>query len=270
MLATIKYNSMKEMKTKMKLFIQLLFLFASATTLFAQEQFILDNKTGYCKLFLKDGKLVGACTKSFFKEFEISLTNPKLDSINLFKQLPLFGKASVSYIPNSKEKVDYQLDVKYELTNRQGFPQILMKTSDGWFAMDNLKIYSDSIEFEMDNDPEPPVTESDLLIIRKTMELLKDEKQWNRNDDRKCKEDAENKTYSLFCALYAASVEEVGTYDHRKAVMQMIRKTIVEMYPNKELEHRLRDFNNLPETNHTVLMDLLTRVESQVIKALEK
>ncbi len=254
----------------MKFFILLLFLFKSSTTLFAQEQFILDNKTAYCKLLLKNGMLVGECKNSFFKELEINLTNPKLDSINLFKQLPLFGKAKISYIPNSKEKVDYQLDVTYELTNRLGFAQVLMKTSDGWFTMDNLKIYNDSIVFEMENDPDPPVTESDLLIIRKTITLLKDENNWNRNDDRKCKDDVENKVYSLFCALNVASVEVVGSYDHRKAVLQMIRKTIVEIYPRKELEHRLRDFNNLPETKHTVLMDLLTRVEAQVIKELKK
>ena len=247
----------------------LLLLFKSSTALFAQEQFILDNKTAYCQLFLKEGKLVGACEKSFFIEFEINLTNPKLDSLNLFKQLPLSGKARISYIPNSKEKVDYQVDVEYELTHRQGFPQILMKTSDGWFAMDHLKIFSDRIEFEMDNDPDPPVTESDLLIIRKTITLLKEEKQWNRNDDRKCKDDVENQKYSLFCALHTASVDVSGSYDHRKAVLQIIRKTIVEIYPSKVLEHRLRDFNNLPETNHAVLMDLLTRVENQVIKELK-
>lgn len=253
----------------MKFYIILLVLFKSSIALFAQEQFILDNKTAYCKLLLKKDKLVGECTKSFFKEFEINLTNPKLDSVNLFKQLPLVGKAKVSYIPNSKEKVDYQLNVKYELTNRQGFPQILIKTSDGWFAMNNLKIYSDNITFEMDNDPEPPVTESDLMIIRKTIELLKDEKDWNRNDDRQCKDDIENKTYSLFCALHVASVEVAGSYDHRKAVLQIIRKTIVDIYPQKKLEHRLRDFNNLPETDHTILMDLLIRVENQVIKELK-
>ena len=254
----------------MKFYTLLLLLLNLSIPLLAQEQFILDNKTAHCKLLLKDGKLIGACTTSFFTEFEINLTNPKLDSVSLFQQLPLSGKARVSYIPNSKEKVDYQLDVKYELTNRQGFPQILMKTSDGWFAMDSLKIHSDHIEFEMDNDPEPPLTASDLLIIRRTITLLKDEKNWNRNDDRKCKDDIANKTYSLFCALHLASVEVAGSYDHRKAVLQMIRKTIVEIYPNKELEHRLRDFNNLPETNHAVLMDLLTRVENQVINELEK
>lgn len=252
----------------MKFYI-LFFLFTSSTLLFAQEQFILDNKTAYCKLALKQDKLIGECTKCFFKAFEINLTHPKLDSINLFEQLPLIGKAQISYIPNSKEIMDYQVDVKYELTNRQGFPQILIKTSDGWFAMDNLKIFSDRIEFEMDNDPDPPVTESDLLIIQKTTALLKDEKNWNRNDDRKCKDDIENQKYSLFCALHMASVEAVGSYDHRKAVLQMIRKTIVEIYPNKVFEHRLRDFNNLPEIDHATLMDLLKRVENQIIKYLK-
>jgi len=253
----------------MKLYIILFVLFSTSTTLFAQEKFVLENKTAYCKLILKDGKLVGECTKSFFKEFEINLTNPKLDSVSLFKQLPLSGKSKISYIPNSKEKVEYELNAKFDLTNRKGFPQILIKTTDGWFAMDNLKIYKDHITFEMDNDPSPPVTESDLLIIQKSISLLKDEKNWNRADDRECKDDFENQKYSLFCALQKASIEITGSYDHRKAVLQMIRKTIVDIYPKKVLEHRLRDFNNLPETTHAVLMDLLTRVEKEVVVALK-
>lgn len=253
----------------MKRYILLALLLKLSTTIFAQEKFVKENKTAYCKLILKEGKLVGECTKSFFTGFEMNLTNTKLDSANLFKQLPSTGKARVSYIPDSKEKVDYQLNVKYEVTNRLGFAQILIKTSDGWFAMNKLKVYKDSITFEMDNDLDPPLTESDLLIIRKTIVLLKDEKQWNRNDDRLCKDDIANKSYSLFCALQTASIEVAGSYDHRKAVLQIIRKTIAEMYPNKAFEHRLRDFNNLPETTHTVLMDLLTRVENELIKELK-
>ena len=91
----------------------------------------------------------------------------------------------------------------------------------------------------------------------------------SRNQDVS-KDDAENKNYSLFCALYTASVEVEGAYNHRSAVMQRIRKTIVEIYPKKELEHRLRDFNNLPETDHKVLMDLLTQVRNQVNEKLKK
>ncbi len=253
----------------MKFYLILFVLCISVSSkLFGQEKFILENELATCKLTLKDGKLSGECKNSFFTEFEINLTNHKLDSVNLFKQLPLNGTAKVSYIPNSNEKVDYELKAQYDLTNREGFPQILIKTTDGWFAMNKLKIYNDSITFEMNNDPDPPITKSDLLIIQKTKALLKDENHWNRNDDRKCKDDVANKIYSLFCALYIASIEVEGAYDHRKAVLQKIRKTIVEIYPNKELEHRLRDFNNLPETDHKLLMDLLTRVENQIIEEL--
>lgn len=247
-----------------------LFLLLLSTTLFAQEQFVLDNRTAYCTLFLKDGKLIGTCEKSFFTSFEINLTNQQLDSVSLFKQLPLSGIAKVTYVPNSKENVDYKLKAAYDVTTRAGFPQILIKTSDGWFAMDNLKIYSDRITFEMDNDPDPPITTTDLMVINKVIFLLQDEKQWNRNDDRRCKDDIENKIYSLFCALYSASVEVEGAYNHRSAIMQRIRKTIVDIYPNKELEHRLQSFNNLPETDHTVLMDLLTRVKNQVSEMLKE
>lgn len=253
----------------MKFYFILFVLFVSVSTkLFGQENFILENKIANCKLLLKDGKLTGECKNSFFTKLEINLTNTKLDSLNFFKQLPLNGKAKVSYIPNSKEQVDYELEVKYDLTYREGFAQILIKTTDGWFAMNKLKIYNDSITFEMNNDPDPPITKSDLSIIQKTKELLKDENHWNRNDDRKCKDDVANNIYSLFCALHTASIDVEGAYDHRKAVMQKIRKTIVEIYPNKELEHRLRDFNNLPKTDHNLLMDLLTRVENQIIEEL--
>ena len=260
----VKLNKPKNMKLSSTLF--LLFL---STTFFAQEQFVLDNRTAYCSLFLKDGKLIGTCEKSFFTSFEINLTNQQLDSVSLFKQLPLSGIANVTYVPNSKENVDYKLKAEYDVTTRAGFPQILIKTSDGWFAMDNLKIFSDRITFEMDNDPDPPITTTDLMVINKTITLLQDEKHWNRNDDRRCKDDIENKIYSLFCALYSASVEVEGAYNHRSAIMQRIRKTIVDIYPNKELEHRLQSFNNLPETDHSVLMDLLTRVKNQVSEKLK-
>lgn len=39
----------------------------------------------------------------------------------------------ITYVPNSKENVDYKLKAEYDVTTRAGFPQILIKTSDGWF-----------------------------------------------------------------------------------------------------------------------------------------
>lgn len=126
------------MNSKSKLWLWLLVLPLSCA-LSGQEKFVLENKTAHCTLILKDGKLSGKCKNSFFTDLEINLTNPKLDSVSLFKQLPLNGKALVNYVPNSGEKVAYELQAQYAFTTRAGFPQILLKTTDGWFAMDHQK-----------------------------------------------------------------------------------------------------------------------------------
>jgi hypothetical protein len=126
------------------------------------------------------------------------------------------------------------------------------------------------LTFNIDHDPDVPVSETDLRIIRKTKELLKGESLWHKNDDRDCTDDIQEQRYSLFCALQSASIEVEGEYNHRNAIMQKIRHTIVTIYPDKVWEHRLRDFNNMPETDFTVLMDLLNRVESEVKSELEQ
>ena len=60
-----------------------------------------------------------------------------------------------------------------------------------------------------------------------------------------------------------------GEYNRRNAIMQKIRHTIVDIFPYKQWQHRLMDFNNMPETNYHVLMDLLDRVENEVISKLK-
>ena len=100
--------------------------------------------------------------------------------------------------------------------------------------------------------------------------FIKDEKSWHKNDDRNCEDDIEKNCYSLFCALQRASIEFEGEYNHRNAIMQKIRQTIVKIYPSKEWKHRLRDFNNMPETDFDILMELLNRVESEVVIELEQ
>ncbi len=217
---------------------------------------------GTCELNLVDGKLLGNCENSYFTYFEIAMNDEVLDSTKLFNQLPLEGTVTI----NNK----HEMEVRCELTNRAGLPQILFKTRYGWFTMDSLIIQSNRLTFKIDHDPDVPVTTKDLKIIRKATELLKEEKLWHKNDDRDCEDDIEKSCYSLFCALKSASIEVEGEYNHRNAIMQKIRHTIVQMYPNKEWQHRLRDFNNMPETDFNVLMDLLNRVESQVIIELNQ
>jgi hypothetical protein len=223
-------------------------LFCSTIALYGQ---------GKCELYLEDGRLSGSCKNSYFTNFEILVEDEVLDSTALFNQLPLSGTLTID------DK--YRIEVGYELTYRAGFPQILFKASPGWFTMDSLIILRNSLSFHINHDPDVPVTDTDLKIIRKAKDMLKDEKSWNKNDDRDCRDDIGNNNFSLFCALKSASIEVVGDYNHRNAIMQKIRHTIVEMYPNKEWEHRLQDFNNMPETNFNVLKDLLNRVENEVI-----
>jgi hypothetical protein len=87
-----------------------------------------------------------------------------------------------------------------------------------------------------------PVTGDDLRILLRANELLKDESVWNRNDD-----EATGKR-SLFCALQKACIEVLGKYEHRRVALQEVRFAVEEATVGWDFEHRMKDFNNLPET----------------------
>lgn len=228
-----------------------------------------------CILFFKDGKLSGNCENTYLiKAFEIELMQAKLDSTTLFDLLPLKGKFTVD-----EEKYDARYastdsegfnNVSYELTTRAGFPQILIKTKLGSFTMDELVVSDDRISFGINLQPTPPVKKTDLRVIRKVKALLKDEASWHKEDDRDCSADIDNKRYSLFCALQIASIEVEGAYNHRSALLQKVRFCINDLYPEKVFAHRLRDFNNMPETTYTKLMSFLDRVENEIIEELQQ
>ncbi len=92
------------------------------------------------------------------------------------------------------------------------------------------------------------VTSDDLRILVRAKELLKDESMWNRRDDRICDDDEAAGKRSLFCALQKACIEVLGKYDHRRVALQEVRFAVEEVTVGRDFEHRLRDFNNLPET----------------------
>jgi hypothetical protein len=94
-----------------------------------------------------------------------------------------------------------------------------------------------------------PVTTDDLRILEKADALLEDASGWNRNDDRACDDDRATGKFSLFCALETACTEVLGEYDHRRAALQEVRVVVEETTQQRRFEHRLMDFNNLPETS---------------------
>jgi len=114
--------------------------------------------------------------------------------------------------------------------------------------------------------PDQPVTTEDLRILERADALLKDERAWNRNDDRECDDDKAAGKWSLFCALETACTEVLGEYDHRRAALQEVRFVVEEATRGRAFEHRLMDFNNLPETRFDDVKQVL-RTSAQRIAA---
>ncbi len=112
------------------------------------------------------------------------------------------------------------------------------------------------------------VTDQDLRILLRADELLPDESAWNRSDDRVCNDDESTGKRSLFCALHKACVEVVGVYDHRRVALQEVRFVVEEATRGRELEHRLRDYNNLAETRFSDIKSILAAAIKRVRERL--
>jgi hypothetical protein len=93
-----------------------------------------------------------------------------------------------------------------------------------------------------------PVTSEDVRILTRVNEILRDESVWNRQDDRQCADDNTRGRWSLFCALEQACIDVLGQYDHRRVALQEVRFAVEDATRGRQFEHRLMDFNNLPET----------------------
>lgn len=111
-----------------------------------------------------------------------------------------------------------------------------------------------------------PVSVKDLEILDKASALLANESDWNRKDTRECPPDS--KSFSLFCALQKASIEVLGTYDHRRAALQEVRFAVEDVTRGRKFEHRLMDFNNLPETQFSDIKNILVAARAKVTAQL--
>ena len=108
------------------------------------------------------------------------------------------------------------------------------------------------------------VTGPDLRILQRAEQLLQEPSQWNRNDDRECGDDEAQNRRSLFCALHKASIDVLGSYQHRRAALQEVRFAVEEATRGRAFEHRLQDFNNLPETQLADVQRVITTAAERV------
>lgn len=114
-----------------------------------------------------------------------------------------------------------------------------------------------------------PASEEDLRILLRADELLADSSVWNREDDRVCEDDEAIGVRSLFCALYRASIDVLGTYDHRRVALQEVRFAIEDATNGFDFSHRLMDYNNLPQTQLADIKSVLRTAQDRVRSRVE-
>jgi len=118
-----------------------------------------------------------------------------------------------------------------------------------------------------DSNVRPPVTKTDLQIIKRAREILDSPAKWNRADNRECP--AEAKTFSLYCALQRATIEVAGKAEHRSAAQQEARFVIDEIAADRNYEHRLMNYNNDPTTTFADIQEVFRITESLIALRLK-
>lgn len=117
------------------------------------------------------------------------------------------------------------------------------------------------------SEAKPPVTDGDIRIVRRAREILNSPAKWNRSDNRKCP--SYQKTYSLYCALEKATEDVSKKFEHRGAAMQEARFAIDEVLAKgNNYEHRLKDYNNDPNTTFADVQKFFTLLEERIKKRL--
>lgn len=107
---------------------------------------------------------------------------------------------------------------------------------------------------------------ADLAIVQRADAMLESETTWNRADTRECP--PEEAKLSLFCALYKASIEVGGSYQHRRTALQEVRFAIEDKTRGRAYQHRLSDFNNDQATTLADIRAVLAAARLQIERRL--
>lgn len=238
--------------------------------MFSQLTFAQDTLCENCieySLELSGNKLKGSSLQ--FAGYDVSMILPSDfsdDSLSinyLFKTIHDHDIRGEFIFPNGKTS-----EINYSLIPYNDSMTVFMKTANGWYPWDKVRIENKKLIFSYDYWYCPPATKTDLEILDLCFDYLKDSTAWNQNDDRKCDNDKSDKNWSLFCAIKIGSIEKYGEYNHRGAVIQKTRFVIDELYPNHEYAHTLMDFNNDSSTKFEDIIKVLTIVKNRIKEEL--
>ena len=159
-------------------------------------------------------------------------------------------------------------EIKYSIIPYKNSTTIFMKTSNGWYPWDKIRIEKNKLIFSYDYWYSPPATKTDLEILDLCLHYLNDSTNWNQSDDRICEDDVNNNCMSLFCALKIASIEIMKEYNHRNKTIQTVRFVIDDLVPNHQFEHTIKDYNNLSTTTYEDILNVLKFAKEKINKEL--
>jgi hypothetical protein len=136
-----------------------------------------------------------------------------------------------------------------------------------FYLMAALPLLAGAVKAQADDsDARPPVSQTDIAIVKRAREILNSPAKWNRADTRQCPPD--EKTFSLYCALEKATQEEGTKFEHRGAAMQEARFVIDEIAPHADYEHRLMGYNNDPKTTFADIQKVFALLEARIAERL--
>ena len=171
------------------------------------------------------------------------------DGSSLRVTLVPFGKTAVELPVREFDRENGKLELGWE--GKPGRTCRLDRLGNTVFlgnCIEDLKVMPIAIRIVNEYDEEWlgknfPVSDIDLAIIEKARQILEAQEQRNLDGDRNCDDDKTANRFSVFCALYVASIEVDGVYRHRRPALQAARDSLWERYPG-EYAHMLRDINN--------------------------
>lgn len=109
-----------------------------------------------------------------------------------------------------------------------------------------------------------PVSATDIAIVEKAKSIFVEQGLRNQHGDRNCDDDIALGRFSVFCALYLASLEIDGVYRHRRPAIQYVRDELSNRFPG-EYVHLLRDINNNPDIPDAMLAEAFDSASLRLI-----
>ena len=244
-----------------------LFLTLLSNFVYGQEE-LPDNYLPI-NFTIKNNELVGISEYLEGFVFSMSLNSDSLTIVpekdELFSKIKKNEIRGTLTYPN-----DRVTEIKYELVNHRGITGIYMKTTLGYFMWEKLNIDINEIFVAINWWYCPPATETDIEILNSTYSLLSNPSKWHQNDDRKCENDIESDSWSLFCALKYSSIEAANEYNHHNTAVQTVRFVIDDLQPNHGYEHTLMDFNNNSITTHSDILRVIKDAKKRISKELDE